>query len=204
MAFVPLAYSRNILRSWPLGSTWYHHTFLFSAPFISKVANFAQLFLRKGILEPAMPDVFDCPLAWSCPQVFNSGLGMRLYEGMFDKELFSCRIFGISKLFQTQKSFWHRFKTNSFWRNSSDSYGEVFRSDEFLFFFLLLTKMGRKRSDIRLVTKGLNFNLKIIENRFQSIYFICMNNDFISHEETLLTDPDCLPLIIKGLIRYVM
>jgi hypothetical protein len=32
---------------------------------------------------------------------------MRLYEEdlVFDKELFSCRIFGISKLFQTQKSF---------------------------------------------------------------------------------------------------
>jgi hypothetical protein len=30
---------------------------------------------------------------------------MRLYEGRFDKELFSCRILGIPKLFQTQKSF---------------------------------------------------------------------------------------------------
>ena len=88
-------------------------------------------------MEPALPDVFYCLLAWSCPQVFNSGLGMGLCEGMFDKELFSCRIFGISKLLQTQKSFWHRFKANSFWKNSSDSYEEVFRSDEnfFLFWF---------------------------------------------------------------------
>ena len=84
-------------------------------------------------MESALPDVFDCPLAWSCPQVFNSGLGMRICEGRFDKELFSCRIFEISKLFQTQKSFWHQFKVNSFWRNSSDSYGEVFRSDENFF-----------------------------------------------------------------------
>jgi hypothetical protein len=63
-------------------------------------------------------------------------LGMRLCEGRFDKELFSCRNFGISKLFQTQKSFWHRFKANLFWRNSSNSYGEVFRNDKnFLFVF---------------------------------------------------------------------
>jgi hypothetical protein len=55
---------------------------------------------------------------------------------VFDKELFSCIIFffGISKLFQTQKSFWHRFKANSFWRNSSDYYGEVFRCDENVLF----------------------------------------------------------------------
>jgi len=94
------------------------------------------IFLIKGIMKPTLPGVFDCPPAWSCPQVFNSGLGMRLCEGRFDKELFSCRNFGISKLFQTQKSFWHRFKANLFWRNSSDSYREVFRSDEnFLFWF---------------------------------------------------------------------
>ena len=38
----------------------------------------------------------------------------------------------------------------------------------------------------------------------QSIHFICMNNDFVSHEKALPTDPDCLPLIRKGLIRHVM
>ena len=31
-----------------------------------------------------------------------------------------------------------------------------------------------------------------------------MNNDFASHEKALPTDPDCLPLIRKGFIRYVM
>jgi len=109
---------------------------LFCPPsFISMVANFAQQFLRKGIMEPTLLDVFDCPLTWSCPQVFKSGLGMRLCEGRFDKEFFfHAEIFGISKLFQTHKSFWHRFKTNSFWRNSSDSYGEVIRSDENVLF----------------------------------------------------------------------
>ena len=152
-------------------------------------------------MESALPDVFDCPLAWSCPPVFNSGLGLRLCEGRFDKELFSCRIFGISKLFQTHKSFWHWFKANSFWRNSSDSYVEVFRSDENFFCFDFWWKIW---SDIWLVTKGWNFNLRVIENRFQIIHFICMNNDFISHEKALPTDPDCLPLIRKGFIRHVM
>jgi hypothetical protein len=31
-----------------------------------------------------------------------------------------------------------------------------------------------------------------------------MNNDFVSHEKALPTDPDCSPLIRKGLIRHVM
>jgi hypothetical protein len=54
--------------------------------------------------------------------------------------LFSCRNFGISKLFQTQKSFWHWFKANSFWRNSSDSYEDVFRCDENFFCFAFVEK----------------------------------------------------------------
>ena len=56
-------------------------------------------FLRKGIMEPALPGDFDCTPAWSCPQVFNSCLGMRLCEGRFGQELFSCRNFEISQLF---------------------------------------------------------------------------------------------------------
>ena len=135
------------------------------------------------------------------------------------KELFSCRIFGISKLFHEQKLFWHRFKADSFWRNSSDSYGEVFRCDEN---FLLLKKMWRSQSDIWLVTKGWNFNfrvienrlstkmwktqsdiwwvtkgwninLRVIENRFQSIHFICMNNDLARMRKR------CLPIQIACL-----
>jgi hypothetical protein len=134
--FFALAYSSHLLWSWPLEKTWYHHTSLSSILYL-KGCQLCPTFFRKGIMEPALPYVFFyCPLVWSCPQVFNSGLGMSLCEGRFDKELFSCKNFGIPKLFQTQKSFWHRFKTNSFWRNSSDSYGEVIRNDEnFLFCF---------------------------------------------------------------------
>jgi len=65
------------------------------------------------------------------------------------------------------------------------------------------TKMWRTRSDIRLVTKRFKFQFEGHWELFQSIHFICMNNDFVSHEKALPTDPDCLPLIRKGLIRHV-
>ena len=113
MAFVPLAYSRNILRSWPLWKTWCHHFFVLRPFYLKGLAILPNSFLERESWSQLYQMVFDCPLAWSCPEVFNSGLGMRLYKGRFDKELFSCRIFGISKLFQAQKSFWHRFKANS-------------------------------------------------------------------------------------------
>jgi len=73
---------------------------------------------------------------------------------------------------------------------------------------LMRTMFRRKRQEHEVTSgwsqKGLNFNLRVIENRFQSIHFICMNNDFVSHEKALPTNPDCLPLIRKGLIRHVM
>jgi len=81
--FFSLAYSSHLLWSWPLGRAWYHHTSLSSTLYL-KGYQFCQAFcLRKGIMKPALPGVFDCPPAWSCPQVFNSGLGIRLYEGRF-------------------------------------------------------------------------------------------------------------------------
>ena len=116
---------------WPLGKTWYHHTSLSSASLSQRLPILLDIFLEWESWSQPYHMFLYCPIAWSCPQVFNSGLGMRLCEGRFDKEVISCRIvFGIPKLFQTQKSFWHRFKANSFWRNSSASYGEVIRTDE--------------------------------------------------------------------------
>ena len=78
-----------------------------------------NIFLRKGILEPALPCVFDCPPAWSCPLNvqfrFSLGWGyVRVSLGFLYNEMFSCKIFGTSKLFQPQNSFWHWFKTNLF------------------------------------------------------------------------------------------
>jgi len=112
--FFSLVYSSHFLWFWPLGKAWYHHTFFVLHPLSQGLPILPDIFLRKGIMKPALPGVFYCPPVWSCLQVFNSGLGMRLCEGRFDKQLFSCRNFGISKLFQTKKSFWSRFKANSF------------------------------------------------------------------------------------------
>ena len=101
--------------------------------------------------------------------------------------------------------------SNHFDIDSKQTYSEEIQvipmgsfSDVMKTFVSILVKMWRTRSDIGLVTKGWNFNLRVIQNRFQSIHFICMNNDFVSHGKALPTDPDCLPLIRKGLIRHVM
>jgi len=165
--FFALAYSSHLLWPWPLGRTWYHHTSLSSAHLSQGLPILPDIFLRKEIMERTLQCIFYCPPAWSCPLVFNSGLGMRLYEGRFDNELFSCRIFGISKLFQTQKSFWHWFKANSFWRNSSDSYEDVFKSDEnslFCFWWKCEVTFGSSKN-------GSKFNLKVTENRFSKHLF---------------------------------
>jgi hypothetical protein len=39
------------------------------------VANFARQFLRKGIMEPALPDVFDCPELDYAPKYSNQVRG---------------------------------------------------------------------------------------------------------------------------------
>ena len=93
-----------------------HHASWTSGRVLMPSYFFVLQHLSQGLITPQLDHA---------PQMFNSGLKMRLCEGRFDNEFFSNWIFGISKLFQTQKSFWSRFKTNSFWRNSSDSYGEV-------------------------------------------------------------------------------
>ena len=78
-----------------------------------------DIFLRKGIMEPTLPCVFDCPPAWSCPPSvqfwFTLGWGyVRVSLGFLYNEMFSCKIFGTSKLFQPQNLFWHWFKINLF------------------------------------------------------------------------------------------
>ena len=68
-----------------------------------------DIFPRKGIMEPALLDVFDCPPAWSCPQVFKPGLGMRLCE----------RRFGYLQGAIFMQNFWN-FKSYSRHRNHFD------------------------------------------------------------------------------------
>ena len=123
-----------------------------------------RIIISQEIMEPTLCALLNCPFVWSCSQVFRSGLRIRLCEGRFDKELFSCRILGISKLFQTQKSFWHQFRTNSFWKKIQVIPIERFQKWWKPFFcFDFWWKIW---SDIWLVTKGWNFNLRVIENRW--------------------------------------
>jgi hypothetical protein len=91
-----------------------------------------DIFLRKGIMEPTLPCIFYCPLAWSCPQVFNSGLGMRLYEGRFGfwQGVIFMQNFWNFKVIPDTEIILTSIQSKLIWRNSSDSYEEVFRSDE--------------------------------------------------------------------------
>jgi len=120
------AYSSLVLWSWPLKRAWYHYISSFSNLYLKGCQLCLTFcFLRKGWIQPYY--VFlDCPPAWSCPPSvqFGFSLAMRLCGRRFGylKGIVFKQKFWNSKLFQTQKSFWHRFKANSLWRNSSDSY----------------------------------------------------------------------------------
>jgi len=129
-----------------------------------------DIFLRKGIMKPALPGVFYCPPAWSCPQVFNSGLGIRLYEGRFgfwqgvvfmqnfwnfkaipDTEIILTSIQSKLILKQFKWFLWRGFQ--KWWK---------------LFVLILVKNMkwhlvGKKY--------GLKFNLKVTENRFSKHLF---------------------------------
>ena len=66
-----------------LGRTWYHHTSLSSAPLSQELPILPNSFLERESWSQLYQMFFIAPLAWSYPQIFNSGLGMRLYEGRF-------------------------------------------------------------------------------------------------------------------------
>jgi len=111
--FFIFAYSSHIMWAGPLEGFCYSFLYL-------KGWQLCLIFLERESWSQPYRVFFIAPQLDHAPKC--SILGMRLCERRFNKELFSCRNFGISKLFQTQKSFWSRFKANSFWRNSSDSY----------------------------------------------------------------------------------
>jgi len=54
-------------------------------PLSEEISSLTQhfLFFRRGIMEPTLCVLVNCSPAWSCPQVFRSGLRMRLGEGRF-------------------------------------------------------------------------------------------------------------------------
>ena len=194
MALFALAYSSHILWSWPSGRIWHQHT---SYPLNLYLNRFSAqpnifYFLRRWIMEPTLCVLVNCSPAWSCPQIFKSGLRMRLGEEKF----------GFWQGVVFLQSFFWNFKaipnteiilTSIQSRTHSDKIQVIpmERFSEMMETFLFL--FWKIRSDIGLVTKGWNFNLRVIENRFQSIHFICMNNDLACMRK------HCLPIQIARL-----
>jgi len=103
--FSALAYSNHILWFWPLKG--YNISILLCPQtFIWRIVSFAQHFLFSyNRNHGASPMCFGGlpPPVWSCLQVFNlgfpSGWGYVEEDLVIYKELFSWRIFRISKLF---------------------------------------------------------------------------------------------------------
>ena len=189
--FFALAYSSHILWSWPLGKIWCHHTSL-SSTLDLKSCQFCPIFLERESWSQPYQIFFIAPQLDHAPKC-----SIRVWVWGYMKEgltrsfffFFPMQKFGIPKLFQTQKSFWHRFKANSFWKNSSDSYGEVIRSDENVLFCF----WWKIWSDIWLVEMVQDLIWEFQRTSLESIHFICMNNDLVHMRK------HCLPIQIACL-----
>jgi hypothetical protein len=104
-----LAYSNHILWFWPLVRARYHHTSLSSTLLSQGLPILPDIFLRKGIIEPALPGVFLFPLSLIMPpkcsiRIWGWGY-VKVSLGFLYKEMFSCKIFGTSKLFHHKNHF---------------------------------------------------------------------------------------------------
>ena len=127
-------------------------------------------------MEPTLPNVFYWPLAWSCPQVFKSGLGIRLCEGRCDKEF----VF-MHKFLEFQSYSRHK---NHFDIDSKQTHSEkiqVIPMERLLegmktFCFAFWWKI---RSDIWLVEMVQDLIGEFQRISLESIHFICMNNNLV-------------------------
>jgi len=127
MALSALAYSSYILWFWLLGGIWHQHTFYPTNFYLKRLPTQPNVFcfLKRGIMESTLCVLVDCLPVWSCLQVFNLGfpLGWGYVEedSVIYKELFSWRIFGISKLFW--KIILMFIQNKHVLKNSSDYHG---------------------------------------------------------------------------------
>jgi len=129
---------------------------IYLSPFISRVVNFAQhFFLERESWSQPYHEFLIAPQFDHAPKC-----SIRVWGWGYVKEGLTRSCFH-AEILEFQKSFWHWFKANSFWRNSSDFYGEVFRSDE-IFFVLLLVKNMKWHL---VGKKGLRFNLRGSKNQ---------------------------------------
>jgi hypothetical protein len=166
--FFAFTYSSQLLWSWPLGRTWYHHTSLSFALYLKGCQFCPAFFLERESWSWSYQEFFYCLPAWSYPQVFNSGLGMRLCEVRFDKELFSCR------------NFWN-FKAIPDTKNILTSIQSKLILKKFKWFLLrgfqkwwkLFCFAFGEQCEVMLgwSKNGSNFNLRVTENRFSKHLF---------------------------------
>ena len=162
-------------------------------PLYQELPILPDIFLRKGIMEPALPCVFDCPPAWSSPPSVQLGfslgwgyvkvsLGFFVQWNVFMQNFWNFQVIPITKSILTL------VQNKLVLKNSSDSYGQVSWSDES--FLLLVTDE---------VTSGWSQKVEISiwgllrTELSQSIFFICMNNDLTrTRKHCLLIQIVCL------------
>jgi hypothetical protein len=195
MALFALAYSSHLLWYWPLGKTWYHHTSLSSAPLSQELPILPNSFLEREswsqlyqmfliapslIMPPSIQIRFGVEAMWkkvwlftrSCFHAefleFQSYSTKRNHFDIDSKQTHSeeIQVIPIERFSDVMKNFcfvflmknmkWHlvghkrlKFQFEGYWEPSFDENVKTW-------------------SDIWLVTKGLNFNLRVIENRLST------------------------------------
>jgi len=144
--------------------------FLVLRPFISRVANFARHFFYEGNHGASLTRRFWLPSSLIIPPSIQFGLGMRLYEkrfGFWQGVVFMQNFWNFKAIPNTEiilasiqsKLILKKFKW-FLWRG--------FQMWWKLFVLIFWWKIWSARSDIWLVTKGWNFNLRVIENRLST------------------------------------
>jgi len=132
------------------------------------------IFLRKGIMEPALPCIFWLPPSLIMPSSVQIGfrdeaMWRKVWPGVvFIPKFWNFKAIPDTEIILTliqskliiKKFKWFLWRGFQMWWKP---------------FVLLLTKMWRTRSDIWLVTKCLNFNLRVSKNQ-------CSRHSFYLHE----------------------
>jgi len=187
--FFALAYSSHLLWSWSLGKTWYHHTSLSSALCL-KGCQLCPTFFRKGIMEPTQSYFFYLPPSLIMPPSVQFGFGD---EAMWRK-VWQGVVF-MQKILEFQSYSKHR---NHFNIDSEQTHSEEIqvipmkRFSEVMKTFCFAFDENMKNTKWHLVGhKRFKFQFEgYWEPFFQSIYFICMNNDLVRMRK------HCLPIQI--------
>jgi len=166
--FFILAYSSHLLWSWPLGRTWYHHTSLSSAPLSQGLPILPDIFLRKGIMELALPCIFLLPPSLIMPpsiqiEFRDEAVWRKVWQGgVFMQKFLE---------FQSYSKHINHFDIDSKWTHSEEiqvirieRFSEVMKTFLFCFWWTMW-------SDVWLVKNDSNFNLRVTENRFSKHLF---------------------------------